>query len=555
MIRFILALFSPFRWFIEKMGADYNQFITLLKLKLTIDNRNSKGSPGQEKNKTNVLLWQSVAQIAIGLLYATFLYIIKSPFTYYYFAHTFIMVMMAMMIISEFTSILFDTSENAIIQPLPVKGNTISLARNAHVFVYLTLMAFNLSFLTLVLAFLKFGFVSGLLFVFTLILNVLFTLFLANILYLLIMRLASGEKLKNILMYFQIVIAILFMAAYQFGLKIVDQSVFENMIVPVHWYTFLVPPAFFSGFIESFISLEFDISHLIFISSAILIPGISVYITGRYLTPVFNRKLMDLEQGDRSSKIKNELSGTGFMLRMMMPLFVSGNEEKASFKLMWKMTGRERPFLQILLPSYGYILIMILLPVFNDSGYNKAILNGDKYLLLLYVFLIIAVTLPVALINGNSKNAGWIFKAVPLFSPAGLFKSFINATFSRFFIPFYAVLGIAVCLFWGLRVLPDVIIALMSVYLFTLLFYIFQEPFFPFSQEKAASSGGKVFIRGLAILLLGLAVGFLHKFLLNWMDYTNLLLIPIYAGCIYYVNRIFFYRKINWKEVDRVNIY
>ena len=225
MIRFILALFIPFRWVIEKMGADYNQFITLLKLKLTIDDRNSKGLQGKGKSKTNVLLWQSVAQIFIGFLYATFLYIIKSPFTYYYFAHTFIMVMLAMMIISEFTSILFDTSENAIIQPLPVKGNTISLARNAHVFVYLLLMAFNLSFLTLILAFFKFGIVSGLLFFFTLILNVLFTLFLANILYLLIMRLASGEKLKNLLMYFQIVIAILFMAVYQFGLKIVDQSV------------------------------------------------------------------------------------------------------------------------------------------------------------------------------------------------------------------------------------------------------------------------------------------------------------------------------------------
>ena len=330
---------------------------------------------------------------------------------------------------------------------------------------------------------------------------------------------------------------------------------FENMIVPVRWYTFLVPSAFFSGFIESFILLKFDITHLIFITSAILIPGISVYITGKYLTPVFNRKLMDIEQGDRILKVKNEVSGKGIFLSLMLPLFAFNNEERAAFKLMWKMAGRERLFLQTLLPAYGYILIMILLPFFKYSGDTETLLKGDKYLLLLYIFLFIAATMPVALLNGNSRNAAWIFKSVPLNLPAVLFKGFINSAFSRFFIPFYIVLGIVVCTVWGIRVLPDVIIALMSVYLFTLLFYLFQEPFFPFSQEKTASSGGKVFIRGLAIFIPALAVGFLHKFLLHWMSYSNLLLIPLYTMAIYFVNRVLIYRKMTWKTVDRVNIY
>lgn len=100
MIRFILSLFIPFRWFIERMGADYNQFILLLKLKLTLDDRNVNRTSRKSGNaQTKVLLWQSVAQISIGVVFALFLNIVKSPFTYYYFAHTFVM---AMMIISEF---------------------------------------------------------------------------------------------------------------------------------------------------------------------------------------------------------------------------------------------------------------------------------------------------------------------------------------------------------------------------------------------------------------------------------------------------------------------
>jgi ABC-2 type transport system permease protein len=556
MIRFILSLFSPFRWFIEKMGADYNQFISLLRLKLTIDDRNVKSlSRKTEGAPTNVLLWQSVSQIFIGLLFALFLNIVKSPFTYYYFAHSFVMAMMAMMIISEFTSVLFDTSENAIVQPLPIKGNTISLARNAHVFVYLVLMAFNLSLLSLILAIFKFGVVSGLIFVFTILLNVMLTLFIANILYLGIMRLASGEQLKNLLMYFQIAIAILFMAGYQFGMKMVDKTVFQDMVLPVKWYTYFAPPAFFSGFIEAFSSGNLGFSNIIFIAETLVLPVLAIYLTGKYLTPVFNRKLMDLEQGDRNPKVKTEVSGKGFWLKIMMSLFVSGNEEKASFKLMWKMAGRERPFLQTLLPAYGYIIIMIVLPFFTDPGNASNLLNSDKYLLLLYAFLFMAATLPAALLTGNNRNAAWIFKSVPLYSPAVVFKAFINAAFSRFIIPVYGVIGVIVCSVWGIKILPDVIIALMAIYTFTLLFYILQEPVFPFSREKAASSGGKVFIRGIGTLLLAVAVGFLHKFLIHWMDYTNLILIPFYAGVIYFINRIILYNRLTWRVVDRANAY
>jgi ABC-2 type transport system permease protein len=158
MIRFLLSLFKPFRWFIEKMDADYNQFIRILQLKLTMDDRRMKGLGNKSKQETeNALLKQSFGQIMLGVFFALFLLMIKSQFTYYYFSHTFLMAMMAMMIISEFTTILFDTSENVIIQPLPIKGNTISLARNAHVFIYLSLMAFNLSVISIAVVYLVFG--------------------------------------------------------------------------------------------------------------------------------------------------------------------------------------------------------------------------------------------------------------------------------------------------------------------------------------------------------------------------------------------------------------
>lgn len=556
MIKFLLSLFAPFRWFIEKTGANYEQFILILRLKLTMDNRRMRGLGGNAKNSMeNSLIKQSVTQVIMGLLFMSFLLIIQSPFTFYYFSHTITMVMMAMMIISEFSTVLFDTADNSIMQPLPIKGNTISLARNAHVFLYLSLMAFSISIFTIVLAIFKFGTVSGLIFAVTIFLNVLFTLFLANILYLGIMRLASGEKLKNLLMYFQVVIAISFMAAYQFGLNMVDKSVIKDMVVPIHWYTFLIPPAFFSGLNDAFSSLNFDAQHLIFIGEALVLPVIAVFLTGKYLTPIFNRKLMDLEQGDRVSKIKIENGKKSLWYRIMSSILVRGTEEKAAFNLMWKMTGRERLFKQTLLPAFGYVLIMIILPLVTKHFSYSELIQSDKYLLVLYAFMFISVILPVAMSTGNNRHAAWIFKTIPLGTPANFFKGSIKAAFVRFFLPFYLALSFIISVMWGIHILPDALIVLLVIYLFTSLAHFMQTPDFPFTMEKLAPQGTSRAFKVMGVILLAVALGFLHKFFLHWFTFANLMLIPIYLGGILYLDRIYVYRKITWKEVDRVNEY
>ncbi|MCX6239112.1 MAG: hypothetical protein NTY07_16385 [Bacteroidia bacterium] len=556
MINLILKLFIPFRWFIEKMGADYDQFIRILKLKLTLDDRRANKYSKKSKNaQEKTLIKQSFFQIFMGVFFAMFLIMIKTPFTFFYIAHTFLMAMMAMMIISEFSTILFDTSENVIIQPLPIKGNTISLARNAHVFIYLAMMAFCLSVVTIIIAIYKFGSLSGLIFVFTIFLNVLFTLFFANILYLGIMRLVSGERLKNLLMYFQIAIAIFFMAAYQIGLRMVDKTAIQEMVLPVHWFTYLLPPAFFSGLIEALTTLNFDQSHLLFIAEALVVPPVAIYFTGKYLTPVFNRKLMELEQGDRVTKIKIETAHKSLWYRMLSSLFVHTTEEKAAFKMMWKMTGRERQFKQTLLPTFGYVIIMMILPNVGKHGSFSDFTSGYKYLFILYVFMMVSFALCSALLIGNNQSSAWVFKSMPLKSPASFFKGAINAAFARYFIPFYLAVGTVVCFLWGIKVMPDVFIAFLSVYLITSLLYYFQQPGFPFSLEKTAVQGGSNAMKVFALMALAGVVGFVHYLLLRWFDFANLILIPLYCSAIYYVNGIMVYRKITWKEVDRVNDY
>ena len=85
--------------------------------------------------------------------------------------------------------------------------------------------------------------------------------------------------------------------------------------------------------------------------------------------------------------------------------------------------------------------------------------------------------------------------------------------------------------------------------------YYFQQPGFPFSLEKTAIQGGSNAMKVFGLMALAGIVGFVHYSLLRWSGFASLILIPIYCGAIYYVNRIFVYKKITWKEVDRVNSY
>jgi len=556
MIPFLISLFLPFRWFINKSGADFEQFISILKLKLTIDDRRTQGfNSNKEKVVENSILKQSFSQIAIGLMFGMMLLMLKSEFTFFYLAHIVLMIMMAMLIISDFTTILFDTSENTIIQPLPIQGNTISLARNAHVFLYLGLIAFNMSVVSIIIAVIKFGILSGIFFIFSIFLNVLFTLFLANILYLGMMHIASGEQLKNLMMYFQIVIAVLFMGAYQFGINYIGRSELMNMSMPIEWYTFLIPPAIFSGMVEAFSKGLFDLNHLIFIAEAFIVPFATAFVTTKYLTPVFNRKLLNLEQGDRATKVKTSSGKTGLYFKIISGIFVKQNEEKAAFQLVWRMSGYERLFKQSFFPSLAYILIMIAIQFFKRDQNMTELAASSRYLLLLYSFLLVSFTLSTSLLMGNNRQIDWMFKILPIDSPADYFKGFIKAVFMRFFAPFYLLLSIGVISFWGVKVIPDVIVASLVIYMCTLIIFYLQQPLFPFSQAKATSQGGKNVVKVFGLMIISFLLGGLHYLVAKWNVFGLTGLAALYITAIYFINKKIVYKLIVWKKIEDSSSY
>jgi len=135
----ILKILDRFKWFFRLLGVDYEKFRILLWVKLTVDNRQEK-SVVQRKSKkemSNSMLRVTIIYAFMGIFLGVMLLGIKSVFTSMIFVFSMVMVMTAVALISDFTSVLLDTTDNAILLPRPIDSRTMAMARITHIVIYI----------------------------------------------------------------------------------------------------------------------------------------------------------------------------------------------------------------------------------------------------------------------------------------------------------------------------------------------------------------------------------------------------------------------------------
>jgi hypothetical protein len=154
---FILKILDAFRRFFEILKVDYPKFRALLWIKLTIDNRQEKSVAQRKSNKevSNSMIWVMFIYAFMGLFAGLLLVQIPSLFTALVIIQAMIMVMTAVALISDFSSVLLDTTDNAIIQFRPIDGRTLAVARIVHITVYMLMITLSLSLGTLVVGTVK----------------------------------------------------------------------------------------------------------------------------------------------------------------------------------------------------------------------------------------------------------------------------------------------------------------------------------------------------------------------------------------------------------------
>lgn len=553
MEQFLLKLLDLFAWIFRATGVDYDQLRAIVATKLTMDNRRHLVGYTRKRKKdaANTFGLTLFFYSIFGGFVSLAMYNIPSFMMSMIVFFTYIMVMVSMTLITDFSSILLDTSDNTIILPRPVDSKTLFAARLTHILLYLGQLAAGLSLIPSIVVLVQYG---GLLFAGFWVavgLSILTALILTNALYLVIMRFASEEKLRSIINYFQIVMAIVIMAGYQILPRMIKRIDVRAFVFDIQWWSFLLPPVWMAGSMEA---LEFrlkDVAHLGLVFCAFALPMVGLYVVNRFLSPAFSRRIATL--GGGAEQIEKETRQNGSLLQNISQWITRSPEERATFDVIYKALGRDRKIKLKIYPSFGYIAVFGLIFMMRsqeDLATTWANLPQTQYhLMLLYLtFMVLQVAL-YEIPYSDDFRASWIFYSAPLQNPGEILSGTLKAICVRLFFPGYFIISAFVLLIWGIRVLDDIVIALFNNFLMLMILAMINKRMLPLSMAPDVRAQSGNLIRSILTFLLIGVLGLSH-YLTTLITNRSIFLagiIPLQIFVLYFTVRA--YKRTPWNRI------
>lgn len=550
----ILWLLDRLQGLFRMLGVDYAMMRNIVEVKFTMDNRRNHASLGkryQEKESSQRLLMVYGINALLGGLIGSFLFIAPSLLLALTIVLGYVIAWVALTLITDYSELLLDTTDNLILLPRPVSDRTIWMARLVHLTGYITLLTLSIILLPTVFVGIKYGWGIVPVFVLLSLQAVLIAVFLTTLLYMLVVRFSSQERVKDIISYIQIAMSILFTAGYQIMPRMIrlgEVMEAENTIRT--WY-YAVPSAWLAGLVDMFYQQQYDTPHLILSALAILVPPALIYVNSKYLAPSFTKKLAGLAStGSEEDKVVVEKSRRG-LLPWLAEAVTNSPAERATFEVSWKITGRDRRFKMRTYPAMGSIvplLFVIIGPVLNGRQSLDQIREGALYLVGIYVLQVVAGTFYANTYQSDDYKASWVYDAAPVAEPSELILGNFKAAILKFYTPFYLVSSVLLLSIWGWHIIDD----LLAGYLFAL-FITSLEAWtknsnwkVPFSQEpKVKADAGRTTLMLIMIMLVLPVCGLIH-----WgatkVPGGGLFMVLLYGVLLW--STLKSYRRLRWSQ-------
>ncbi len=553
MDKFILKAVLFFAKLLAKQGVDFEKLKIITETKLLMDRRREyfNWRQQQQKEKGNPLLITLIIYTFFGLFVGLLVFNVKSFVICMALIHSYILFMMALTMITDFSSVLLDTTDNQIILSKPVNGRTLFIARLVHILVYLLQFAIALALLPVVFIFIGFGFIIGMASIVTALLTIMFAVFITYLLYTVILRFSNEQKVKEMVGYFQIFMTIFFAVGFQVLPQLVN---FENMVsnFQLHWYSFFLPPVWMALTLESVYQLNFDGIHLLMIGCAILLPVFTFWLMIKYLAPSFAIKLAALNN-DAVSKnaITHKRHVQKSISERLSAIFCTSKAESCSFEMVWKITGRDKGFKIQFYPSLAYIFVFIFIFVFKNGNDVSRLWQNlpTTNMFLFFVYLpMLSIGSSLAFIAFHENfQASWIYQSTPLAKPGQIISGSIKALLSKFFLPIFLIFFIFSFYIWGIAIVDDFVLGFFNNILIFLLIANISDHTLPFSRQQNTRQQSGRFLQVILHLIIIAALVGLHYLILKntWLTYC---LIPLSAaGCYMLFKRI---QNLPWVKIS-----
>ena len=496
----ILKFLDHFQGFFQRNNIDYKMLRRILQLKLTMDDRrvptvmNNYNQKKEGKNNLNSsLLLYGFIGIFIGIMV-----IIPAPvFVKMNIVLGMLIFMVMSTMVSDFSTVLLDINDKNVLLPRPITNKTINTAKIIHITIYLSKLTIAISAAAFLIGTIRYGIIYAVLFLLTLILMSGFIIFFTAILYFLVLSFFDGEKLKDIINYFQIVLSIVMMVAYQFmgrAFQLVDVKISDNF----SWWVCLLPSAWFSAPFSLF--LEGSKSTMIIILSilSLLIPLISIMAYLKFIAPYFEKNLQKLNDNSyrkdkkADSKIRRHAKVAGLLSR--------NKDEKAFYRFTQDMISSERKLKLTIYPSLAFAVVMpfiFLVNIFSDSkSINEAIskLSNGKYYFALYITLMMLSLVIISVNRSERYKAAWLYKVLPIENPSPVFKGTFKGLLIKILAPAYTIPAIVFLVVSGPRIIPSIILIFMNMVLTSLLILKIATKELPFSRDFTYKSENNIVV-------------------------------------------------------------
>ena len=570
MTTFLLRLISVFRPLYENAGVDFNQLKIIVALKLTMDTRRQTAASMRGWNKKDEANNRFIASLIFlsimsGLM-SLFISMAATPYIGFTLFFAFVMMMCVMTLITDYSSVLLDTADSVILLPRPVNSQTLFWSRMTHISLFIGQIVFALMIVPLCVVIFKFGGIVAAIFFVLMILSALFAVFLTTILYLLAIRYVSEEKLKDVINYLQIGMAIFFYAGYQILPRMIDfKGIGESTIAPSGWHM-LIPPMWMSGTMDSVITGNFEGVRLALIALSFIAPLGGIWLMSHYFSSGFSNKLTAMST-DYTAKIaavipfSRDSYGTvtdakrAFMHRLSK--WVTTNSvERGSFQLIWLQLSRDRKLKLRLYPqlAYGLVLFVIFLipstkrgESFSLSEVLQTLSTSRMYVMLIYISALTLLTMANTIIYSDDFKAAWIYYALPIRRPGEILAGSFKAQLFKFFIPFFMINATIIFFIWGFKVIDDIIFGLLNIMIIALISLVLDKPKLPFSEMATGNSQGGNSAYMFFTMFVFMAIAVIH-FLLIHTRYLVVICIPFQIIGLYFLMKS--YKNTTWKNVN-----
>jgi ABC-2 type transport system permease protein len=543
MTKIVLFLVDNLQWLFRILKVDFPSLRSIVEVKMMMENRrpHSLHQKNTQKEDENTFVKSLGFQVFFSFLFgAMLLYFEKTAYNLYLYNFSFIMFMIAFNMISDFIEVLFDTTDNIILIPRPVESKVIWMARLIHISVFIITITLANSLGSIVFTIIELGFLAGLVYFISVILLCLITIFLTGILYLLLTKIVSGEKLKDIIGYAQIFFTISLMVGYQIGARLVT-NIFKSQEIIISWWQYFTPPAWFAALMEVVVNHHFETPYMVFITLILTVPFVSLFLMNKYLAPLFAKSLSEYGTPE---KIEKQVQSTqnGSFLSFLSKKCTKGSLENAAFTFVWQITNRDRKFKIRAYPIFGLMIYYIFQLFSNDrsTGFNK-------WMVLYYTsFCIYAVSQQI--FYSDDWKASWIFRNSPINKPGDILLGGLKVIIIKWAVPVFIFIGIVMFYKFGLEIIDDVIFAFVNTLLYIGVTVSKVDFAMPFSKSIAdQNKAAKNFSRIIMLILVVPIMGGIH-FLISKVPYGVIILTPIFL--IIALILLKEYRQITWEKIQ-----